>query len=149
MNTSGTLQVLRIVPDSATLATCGEDGKVRLWDTVTGENLHTLEHPNVKTVHDVAYSPDGTTVASASDDWKVRLWNTATGTIRHTLIGHNGAVIGVAYSPDGTTLASGLHGGDRQLRIWDAETRMLRHSIPRAAHRRFFNPGEGYIVYSP
>ena len=130
-------------PDSATLATGGQDGKVRLWDVATGTLRHTLEHPNVDVVYDVAFSPDGTTLASANDDWKVRLWDVATGTLRRTLIGHSWDVLKVTYSPDGTTLATAGGHSKRQVHIWDAATGALRHTLDT-------NHSSGIdLVYSP
>ena len=142
-------------PDSTMIATTAKgysiDGrKVKIWDAETGTLLRSLEHPNVRTFNDVAFSPDSATIATASDDWKVRLWDVKTGEIRHTLIGHNGEVLGVAYSPDGSTLASGSR-DDRSVRIWDAATGTIRHTIPNTGHNYYHNigDGEGYIVYSP
>jgi WD40 repeat protein len=38
----GTVQALKVSPNGRTLASCGDDGAIRLWDLQSGEHLHTL-----------------------------------------------------------------------------------------------------------
>ena len=38
----GTVQALKMSPDGSMLASCGDDGAIRLWDLESGEPLQTL-----------------------------------------------------------------------------------------------------------
>ena len=58
-----------------------------VWDTTTGQPLHTLTG-HTDWVRSVAYAPDGQTLATASDDTTAIIWDTTTGQPLHTLTGH-------------------------------------------------------------
>ena len=99
-------------------------GKLRLWDSKTGEFLKIL-HGHEGSVNSVAFSPDGSRIVSGDDGllveyWgTVRIWDSSSGKSLHNLRGHQSAVSSVAFSPDGTRVASGSMDGT--VRLWDAE----------------------------
>ncbi len=109
-------------PDGHTLASAGDDGTVRVWDTQRARELGRLLNGDQGDVYGVAFSPDGHTLASAGDDGTVLLWDTRTPRpARPTPEPANkGPSRGVAFSPDGNTLASA--GADGTVRLWDART---------------------------
>src|SRR5438093_1353172 len=80
-------------PDGKQLASASVDGTVKLWDTTTGQEEHTL-HGHAAGVEGVAFSPDGKRLASASNDQTVKVWDLAEGRATGvsppvlTLIGH-------------------------------------------------------------
>ncbi|WP_143727734.1 nSTAND1 domain-containing NTPase [Moorena bouillonii] len=113
-------------PDGKQILSGSFDNTVRLWDTETGQTLHTLEG-HTDTVNAIAFSPDGKQILSGSRDDTVRLWDTETGTLIHTLEGHTNTATDIAFSPDGKQILSGS--GDGTLRLWDTETGQTLHTL--------------------
>lgn len=120
------LEGLAFSPDGRTLATSSmwnaasqPNDLLKLWDTASGQVLHTLDgHSN--TVANVAFSPDGTTLASTSWDGTIKLWDVASGSELRTLSGNTGLGYSVAFSPDGKILASAFNdSAGVVVKLWD------------------------------
>jgi pentatricopeptide repeat protein len=96
---------LALSRDGTLLASAGTEGKVKLWEPLTGKLLRALD------AHDggayaVGFTPDGTTLVSGGKDGLLKVWNVADGTLRNTWKGHQsgGWIMGLAVSPDGKAL---------------------------------------------
>ena len=88
-------------PDGKQIASCSDDGTVRLWDISTGSRR--TFRGDLIVNQSVAFSPDGTQIASDT-----RLFNLSTGShTRHSFGMTTVAVYSFAFSVDGRFLASG------------------------------------------
>ncbi len=96
------------------LAAGTEDGKVIVWEVVSGRVLRTIQAYSGR-VRVIAWAPDGKTFATGGTDGQdnggyqyVRIWNASTGRlIREIELPFGHEAYSLAWSPDGTVLASG------------------------------------------
>jgi WD40 repeat protein len=100
------------------IASCGEDGYVRLWDAESFELLWEA-HAHAGGANAVSFSPDGDRFLSAGEDGAVRLWNPATGDGTTTFLSHTERVTQIAWLPEGRRFVSASDDG-RLLR-WEIE----------------------------
>ncbi len=121
------LSALALSPDGKLLVTRAADDRVRLWEAVTGKELHAFGGPHGSPgLWSFAFAPDGKTLVTAGADGMLRFWDPATGRERHRAVGSPHGVRCVAFSRDGKLLVVG--GEDNSLDLWDAtERKLLRH----------------------
>src|SRR5262249_31911152 len=124
------VQSVSFSADDRLLATAGDDGTVRLWDTHTGKMLDLLTG-HAGRIWCVAFSPDGRMLASAGRDGTVQLWDPDARRDRKVLASppRNCAL---AFSPDNRRLIGGGYYEDTRgkLSIWKVPSGRLETSLP-------------------
>lgn len=105
-------------PLAGHLVSGGNDGTLRLWDTVAGKQVRVFAETGV--VWHIATHPTESVVALSLDNHLVKLLDVATGETRQTLVGHEKPVWWSQFSPDGQQLAS--CGDDSACRLWEWAT---------------------------
>lgn len=94
------------------------DGKIKLWDALTGEFQKTLVM-QISSLLTVAFSPNNEYIPFSSSDF-IKYWNATTGMIRKALASHENIVTTVAFPPDKKQIVSGFSEGVTKL--WNATT---------------------------
>ncbi len=100
--------------DGQQVASAGEDGTVKIWQTDQGKLLKTLQgHEGM--VKAVAFSPTGRKVASSATDKTIRIWDSAKGTLLQT-ISISSEANGLVFSRSGQVVVSAQT--DCNIRLW-------------------------------
>ncbi|NEO41626.1 MAG: peptidase C14 [Moorea sp. SIOASIH] len=120
------LSLIAFSRDGNKIISGGDDNKMRLWDTESGQIIHTLQG-HTRAVNDIVFSRDDNKIISGGDDNTVLLWDTESGQLIHTLEGHKSAVNAIAFSPDDNKILSGSW--DNTLRLWDTKSGQLIHTL--------------------
>ncbi|CAK7321781.1 Dynein assembly factor with WDR repeat domains 1 [Vulpes lagopus] len=102
------------------------DRTCKLWDTASGEELHTLEgHRNV--VYAIAFNNpygslgiDSDKIATGSFDKTCKLWSVETGKCYHTFRGHTAEIVCLSFNPQSTLVATGSM--DTTAKLWDIQS---------------------------
>ena len=113
-----TIQSVSISGDSRYILSGGDDGTIKLWNTVTGECVRVFEGHR-GSVSSVCFSPDDRYILSGGHDRMMRLWDVNTGECVRTFRGHMGNVNSVCLSNNGRYALSGSD--DDTMRLWDVD----------------------------
>ncbi len=120
--------------DNHNLAAASADGRIRVWDTVTGQQLPVVPVGSQEVAPVLAFAPQGQVLAAADGDW-VRLWQLdkheyAGNGLRlpfEASLGEVPRINALAFSPSGELLAAGDSRGD--VTVWNYPSRALVHTF--------------------
>lgn len=135
-------------PDGETVATGSSDGRVRLWNIRTGEQLAAIELPSDDWVTSLAYDPSGSILAVSqwTDKGTVTIWDISEVKKVHTITLNN--YLGnikdpFRFSPDGSIMAGAIKEEyDHIVRIWavDGADQLADLAIPGSYRDMDFSP---------
>jgi WD40 repeat protein len=135
----GPVRCVAYAPDGRTLASGGDDGRVRVWDLTTGTQRHALAGHTDK-VRAVAFAPDGQELASGGWDESLLRWHPARGKrvgviepepVGNDMLAPSRAIWSLAYSPAGRVLTAGRADGVIGLHVRGGRPTLLKgHQWP-------------------
>jgi len=104
------------VSDDGALAAIGEEnGKIRIYDSATGQQARTLNN-HTGPVTALRFTADKAKLVSVSQDKSIRVWNVADG-MQVGMVEAPAPLQAVALVSEGKLIATG--GGDNVIRLWD------------------------------
>jgi WD40 repeat protein len=145
-------------PDGLTVMTDGDDGTVRLLDSLTGKQRAVLVEPSPTRpgipmpLQYIQFSDDGRTVLAVHteeknvDEWTIRLWDAASGQLQAETAKLSGNYLGAWLSDDGSRLTTARNAGDHkrnEVCFWDAKSGRLIRKLD------FFGDDSANINVSP
>jgi WD40 repeat protein len=125
----GELNSAYLSPDETRILTSGENGLVKVWDAITGDELlNFLAYAGDDALFCRAvWSPSGDRILT----WAIagpRVWDAATGEQLLDLSDHGHYAAG--WSPDGTRIITWLSPQEDTALVWDAATGELLFTLP-------------------
>jgi WD40 repeat protein len=110
------------------IATSGQDLRIRLWETATGQERHTFDMHSVD-MADIDVSVESNLLASGEAIWEL-------GSMQELHALERGSQIPtlVAFYPDGSVLA--LSSFDRDTELWDVSSGQRMRAFPGQAEKR-------------
>ena len=124
-------------PDSRTLVSVDNIGRINFWDTSDWKFLGGLQ--NNASAFAIDFSPNGKTLATTGYE-VVNLWSVESGDKIVSLTGHTGWVRSVAFTPAGNTIASG--GDDGTVRVQKIKTHLEAQPLRNIVRLIYFLPND-------
>ena len=125
------VRTIAVSPNGREIATAGDDGMIRLWDTSSFRQTRVLGG-HTGAVYALDYWTDGTKLASAGWDGKVKIWDLR-GDGQSVTFDAGAEQFAVAFAPEPSLKYLASAGEDGVVRIWNIATHELAKS--RLDHR--------------
>jgi WD40 repeat protein len=115
-------------PNGELLASVGEDGVIRIWDTSSWRLVRPIAGSKTE-VDVIAFSPDGAALAAADDEGKLKLWEVATARCRWEVPAHDGEAIMARFTRDGKQIITAGR-DDHSVKFWNPSSGTLLDALP-------------------
>lgn len=119
-----------VVRDRSLLATAGDDGFVRLWNTSTGRKVRTLGGHQGRVTAVCAVGRSRQVLASGGADHNICVWDPRDGSMLGTMVGHDGPINDLCELRAGGRDLVASASQDHTLRVWDAASGQQLLTIP-------------------
>ena len=106
-------------PDAKSIVTASWDGKVKVWDVLSGMLIGRNSHHEGQ-VYAVDWDPKNRFIASGAADNNIILWDPTANKVVATLSGHTNAVTCLTFTSDGKKLIS--QSAEGVIKVWDMMT---------------------------
>lgn len=112
-------------PDGRKVVTASWDKTAKVWDSITGQLIMTLEHGGW--VMSARFSPHGKRIITVASDKFVRIWDASQGRLLHSFSNPGGLVKSARFSPNGEYILAAYEDGTA--RVLDAESGKEAHIL--------------------
>lgn len=113
-----TIWTLAWSPNGQTFATTSNDGRIRVWDPLTGSCLQTIQ--TTSRVWTVDWSLDQQRLVSTGTEERLYVWDVMTGKCLQEIATPSHRAKAALWSVDGKRIVSG--GDDGTVKVWDSQT---------------------------
>ena len=115
-----------VSPDGLLIAAGDRFGGLSLWEARSGQEFLTLRG-HVKAVNAMVWAASADQLVTCGDDGSIRIWDLHTSKAVSVWNAHDGAVLGLDVDREGRIASAG---GDRRLKIWDANGKLVANLGP-------------------
>lgn len=157
INCGGEIRAMRFSPDGSSIivvqaeaiqdAPAFQPNIIKVWEATSGKLIRTIKGDSV--ISPVSLSPDGRLALSGQiKERSVNVWDTLTGEIKWTLAeAEIDSLGGPAFTPDGNLIITQTppYSG-RDLKLWDAQSGKLKHTLPGATGFLSFSPDGKLLI---
>jgi serine-threonine kinase receptor-associated protein len=115
----GAVWSARLTKDASKAVTGSADFSAKVWDTYSGDILHSFTHEHIVRCAD--FSDDGTRIVTGGVEKKLRVFDLyRPDSVAQEAWGHTGTVKSLAWDEKRSAILSA--GDDKEVRVWDLRT---------------------------